>query len=213
MITTFIPQPVVVAPLKKQFEGDNRSPGEPGGFRTQQVIVVETDPTKNGGDPLVSYNRDTGITHELNYNGEVIKQGQASGSTLEVAVKRDRNGTLVIQAKGNESDPLLIGAPGITYDFNVAISSSGTSSEATVQVSGAHDGFPGYEIMVDRQEVKDHKSALVYAFDPRKTGGTVRQLFPPMDVFGNLASVKMPGSPPQKSPPTPPRPKKRGRHD
>jgi hypothetical protein len=71
-IQTFIPQPDVEAPRRvsvntRYFEGDNRNVGEPGGFRTQQIIIVETDPSKTGGNPLVNYFKHDRPTHESDF--------------------------------------------------------------------------------------------------------------------------------------------------
>jgi RHS repeat-associated protein len=218
VVETFIPQPVVEAPGQvlglntRYFAGDGRDVGEPGGFRTQQIITVETDPNQNGGNPLVSSSRDTGITSEFSGpNGEVIGQGQASGNSLEIAVQRDSNGAVTIHAKGDESNPLIT-SPGITYDLNITVTSQGTKGNATVQVAGSHDGFPGYEITASRPELQS-KPVMVYSYDPRKTGATPYALVPGHSVKVNTKPVTIAAPPPQPQPAQQRRRGKRGRED
>jgi RHS repeat-associated protein len=209
VLQTFIPQPTVTAPVSgRTFEGDGRNVGEPGGFRTQQIITIETDPSKGGAE--ISRSRDTGITHELNSDGSIKGQGQAPGETLEAAVTRGESG-VNIQLKGNERDPLISGAPGITYDFNINVQSQGTQGNATVTVSGSHDKFPAYEIMVTRIEQPKPTTTVAYGYDPRKTGSSVGSLIP---FPGNSQTINpavrtvIPG---QSPPPPPPPQRKHGK--
>jgi hypothetical protein len=208
VVHTFIPQPTVKAPISgRLFEGDDRNVGGSGGFRTQQIITIETDPSKGG--PEVSSFSDTGITHELGSDGSIIGQAKAKGDTLEAAVTRGDSGVF-IQMKGNESDPLITGAPGITYDFHLNLQSQGTQGNLNVTVGGSHDKFPAYEIMVTRIEQSKPTTAVVYGYDPRKTGSGVGALIP-----GDSQSINppvrtvIPGQPPPSRPPT--RQRKRGK--
>jgi hypothetical protein len=41
---------------------------------------------------------------------------------------------------------------GITYDFNITMQSDGEDGIVTVTILGQHDGFPVYEIIVERRE-------------------------------------------------------------
>jgi RHS repeat-associated protein len=185
IVQTFIPMRTVAAPGRallnnRYFEGDHRNAGEPGGFRTQQIITIETDPRKNGGNPqLGQINRDTGITRELSSpNGEEIDKGRATGETLGGEVSRDESGVVNIHVHGNESDPLVTGAPGITYNFDIKVQSDGTQGNATITVSGEHDKFPAYEIIVSRPELPKTGSTVVYQHDPREKNTTPWTLFP-----------------------------------
>jgi hypothetical protein len=164
----------------RYFGGDDRNVGEPGGFRTQQIINIETDPGKNSGNPQVGpINRDTGPSFELSGpGGERIDRGKASGETLGGEVTRDESGVVNIHVYGNEPNPLVSGAPGITYNFDIKVQSEGTQGNATVSVTGEHDKFPGYEIVVSRPELPKTQSTVVYQHDPRKTGDTALSLMP-----------------------------------
>ncbi len=208
VITTFIPDPSVTA-AGRTFEGDGRNVGEPGGFRTQQIVTVETDPSR-GAAQAGAFNRDTGISQELSGPGgrAIGQSAQASGETLEGRVTRYESGVVNIQAKGNEGNPLVTGAPGITYDFNIKVQSQGTQGNVTVTVTGSHDQFPGYEITVSRPEVSTPGSTVVYGYDPRKAGtNSAYNLLP-----GNQQRI----NPPQTTvipPPPPPPPQKKKRED
>ena len=54
-----------------------------------------------------------------------------------------------IHAHGNENNP-LVPSPGITYNFDIKVNSEGPQGSAEVTVTGKHDRFPGYEIIVQR---------------------------------------------------------------
>ncbi len=207
IIQTFIPQKSVTVPVSgRTFEGDNRSAGDPGGFRTQQIINIETDPSK-GGPQVGPINRDTGITNELSGpGGRLIGQSQASGETLQGAVTRDESGVNV-RVSGNESNPRIT-SPGITYGFNINVQSAGTQGNVTVTVTGSHDKFPGYEILVTRPEVSKPSTTLVYQHDPSKTGNTGLSLFP-----GNQKTINPAVRTVIPPPPPPPPPPKRKRED
>ena len=90
---------------------------------------------------------------------------EASGNTLEAAVKRD-NDVVSIQAKGDESNPLVMGYPGITYDFMIGVESEGPKGNVTVTVNGQHDGFPAYEILIVRPETSTIAKELFTAMIP-----------------------------------------------
>jgi RHS repeat-associated protein len=195
IIRTFIPQKTVSAPGvptgSRTFEGDNRGVGKPGTYRTEQIITIETDPKKNNGNPIYGKpERNTGTTVErgLFWNST----GKASGETLEAQVGRNED-TVNIQAKGNESNPLVLGSPGVTYDLMIGIKSDGPKGEVTVNVSGQHDGFPAYEVLIVRPESGDNAEHLVYGYDSRTTGQTAASLLPPAEVEVKKQCVQRPG--------------------
>jgi hypothetical protein len=160
-----------------------------------------------GGAQVGPIHRDTGITNELSGpGGSLIRQGQASGETLEGAVTRDESG-VNIHAKGNESNPLL-SAFGITYDLNIKVQSQSTQGNVTVTVMGSHDKFPAYEILVTRPEVAKPTTTVVYQHDPRPTGHTGLSLIP-----GNQKTINPPVRTviPAPLPPPPPPQRRRGK--
>lgn len=82
-----------------------------------------------------------------------------------------------VHATGNEKYPLLPGTPGITFDFNISLETKDGKTSAVI--SGAHDGFPAYEILVTRRGWD--KPQVIYSHDPRETGQTLLSLFPRME--------------------------------
>jgi RHS repeat-associated protein len=195
IVRTFIPQTTVSMPHPnggvRTFEGDNRDIGKPGTYRTQQIITVETDPRRNNGSPIYGKpERDTGVTIERGWIWDSTKK--ASGNTLEAAVKRD-NDVVSIQAKGNESNPLVMGSPGITYDFMIGVQSEGPKGNVTVTVNGQHDGFPAYEILIVRPETGDNTERVVYGHDPRTTGQTALSLAGGGEFEAKKKCVQKPG--------------------
>jgi len=186
ILRTFIPQKTVrapsdsiIGPATRVFRGDNRKAGQKGTYRTQQVITIETDPKKSGGNPLVSPPEGrSGLSHELKYGKEFTRQ--ASGETLKASAEYQPDGGGVkVNAKGNEGNPFISSAPGITYDLTIGVQSEGANGKATFTLNGQHDGFPGYELLVVRPETGNDAEQLIYAHDPRDTGQT------PLSLFGS----------------------------
>ncbi len=162
---TFIPQKSIDGPLGTgTFSGDNRSIGEAGTHRTQHAISVTDDPSRT--PPYrVTISRDIGETHKLDANGNVIKSATASVTDLDPGQwKVGADGSIVIDLKGNGKNPLVWGAPGITYDMQLVLKpqSDGTWS---IKAKGSHDEFPGYEI---KASVDGGKPAIVHGYDPRE---------------------------------------------
>jgi RHS repeat-associated protein len=182
-------RPPRLLPTMRTFKGDDRKLGDSGSYRTQQVITIETDPRKNGGSPIYgSPEKAVGPTVEVNSKGERIRSAEATGNTLKAEVSRDDSGVVNVQASGNESNP-LIASPGITYNFNIAVQSEGATGNAYYVVTGEHDGYPGYEVIIERPETKDKNGKLVYGHDPRATGQTPGSLFPPSEFPVNAAAI------------------------
>lgn len=181
---TFIPAKTVQTPDRRTFEGDGRKLGEPGTFRTEQRITIETDPNKSGGRALVSSIANVGLTKEILSDGSV-RQKRASGDTLKATADYQVDGmgekSLVkVNLQGNEGNPLVKGAPGITYDINIYVQSSGPEGAAIISVYGEHDGFPGYELFVARPETGDSSAKFIRGYDPTGKESPMA-LFPPLD--------------------------------
>jgi len=205
VITTFIPDKSATA-AGRTFEGDGRNVGEPGGFRTQQSVTIETDPSR-GAEQAGPFNHDTGISQELSGPGgsPIGQSAQASGETLEGRVTRYESGVVNIQAKGNEGNPLVSLAPGITYDFNIKVQSAGTQGNVTITVTGSHDQFPAYEISVTRPEVSKPTTTTVYSYDPRQAGtNSPYNLIP-----GHTQTINPPRTTVIAPPPPPPPPERK----
>jgi RHS repeat-associated protein len=187
VIETYIPTPATPSVAGNIFKGDGRPVPEvgesqdSGTFRTQQIITIETDPSKNGGNPLVAYSKDTGITYRSDAQGnEYGTPSQAKGDTLTTGATRNQDGSVEINAHGNEKDPKLPSwrTPGITYDYNVNVKDDGKGA-ITVTVSGSHDRYPAHVITASRIDQPKAKAITVYSFDPVKEKTTPWALEPP----------------------------------
>jgi RHS repeat-associated protein len=204
IITTVITQKTVKAPETRTLHPyPYRIFG--GGPKTKHVIKIETDPTKNNGSPVYKNESYTSVFATVEYNdrGKEIDRGLASGNTLKFDVSRQGD-SVVIHASGNESNPLVPEAPGITFDFTLVVTSAGPDTTALINGVGDHDGFPAYEILVVRPETGSDEPVRVYWRDPRDTGDTPFSLLPGHTVHAELER-RLP-------PPPPPPPKKRKRN-
>jgi hypothetical protein len=127
------------------YRGDNRGPTTSQNVtsRTSITVRVETDPTKNGGNPLV-YNSggQAGTTHnDLTGNSATQTVGLPTAT-----VTRDGNGNVVIGFKQDAANPLTPqgATPGIKSDLSVTIPGNASSVTAAGTVSGS----PAFEMNV-----------------------------------------------------------------
>jgi RHS repeat-associated protein len=196
-VRTFIPSKFVFLP---PVHGDGRSAGQPGTFRTEQRITIETDPAKNNGKPLVDASKKTGVSIGFGVTKEgnltPNKVGAAKGETLNAEASQQDKNTVNVRATGNESYPNFP-LPGISYEFNISVSSQGPGGNVTVGVSGSHDRFPGYEIFVERPEAENSGQTMVYSYEPPSAafGLTLLPLFPNKGTQTELVVI-----PPSKKP-------------
>jgi Protein of unknown function (DUF3238) len=94
-------------------------------------------------------------------------------NSINAAFIPGTNDTVKVLFKVSGSNPLISGAPPFNADINVFIKNQ-LGEKPLVKVEGTHDGFPGYEIYVNKQ--------LVYGYDPEIKGGTPNNLFGSSDV-------------------------------
>ena len=168
----------------RTYKGDDRpvpQVGQPqtgGTFRTQQIITIETDPFKNGGNPQVGQiHKDVGITYQSDAEGNPIgSPKQGSGDSLTAGVSRNKDGSVEIHAHGDESNPDVT-SPGITYNYNINVRDDGKGG-ITVTVSGNHDQYPAHVVTASRIEQPKAQATTVYSFDPEKAKTTPYYLFP-----------------------------------
>ncbi|GIU83015.1 MAG: hypothetical protein KatS3mg006_2079 [Pyrinomonadaceae bacterium] len=191
IVRTYIPEQKL-AFLGQTFKGDFDEKGNRVSARIEQRIVVETDARKPDADK---------IEHEKKV-GETVRispfpaTGKASGETLKAKLARSSDNEVVVLVEGNESNPLVPMSPGITYRFRITISSEGENGNVKVTVSGEHDGFPAYEIIIERPESGD-VSEEVYRYDPRETGQTPWSLFPPEEFEVKRKEITIPSGRPR----------------
>jgi RHS repeat-associated protein len=211
IIRTYIPtETVSVAGYTYNGNVDSsgkRKEGEEG-YKTEQRIEFESDPSD---DRITFTDRCcVGVTHEYDSNGNVKESGHASGSTLHIGASRNDDGGMTIDAQGDEGNPLAPLhwiAPRITFDFKVTIQSDGANGDVRVSVSGQHDGYPAYEIIVQRPE-SGNTSTTVYSYNPNDTGKGPWSLWGSGDIYPNDVKTTIPSGvppPPQVSAPPPSR--------
>lgn len=153
----------------------NRKAGSEG-YKTEQKILFETDARRPDAGRIFTTN-EVGPTHRTALFGLGPEtHDKAGGNSLHIGATRSDNGSVTVDARGNEANPLdraPIDAvnPGITFNFNVTIQSEGADGRVGVTVTGQHDGFPAYEIIVERPE-SGNTATTVYSHDPRPTGQT-----------------------------------------
>ena len=151
----------------RTYAGDGHDFDEPGSYRTEQVVIVDTV-----HNTVVSAQSDTGISRAFDGSGNITSTAQADpkqGFSATGPVFRD-DGAAEFRIAGHSTNPLAIlgginYAPGIDYTITVV---RATDEWITIQVS--HDGFPAHELSVNGQPV--------YRFDPRVANTTPARLIP-----------------------------------
>jgi RHS repeat-associated protein len=182
IVRTFIPEKTVQAPSPgvvsptlplpggRTFAGDGRKVGEPGTYRTQQIITIETDRAKNGGCsacPFISSEATPGKTRELFADGS-SKEGRADVSRISGAAIYTMAGSdhITVTAIGRAADPLVAGAPDLKYQLNIGVGYD-KNGDLHVSLDGSHGEFPGIEIFVQRPEAKDRSEQLLKGYNPQ----------------------------------------------
>jgi RHS repeat-associated protein len=150
--------------------------GDSGGstFRSRQSVKMETDPSKGA-----AFKGSTGAVGMSVMLSPVVAVSDPNRqpTTMKADASRDASGTTTMTASGNESNPLVPGSPGITYNFSLAVGSDGGT-----KLTGAHDGFPGYTVDVTRE---DGTTETIYEHDPEETGEGPGSLIPPAETEVN----------------------------
>jgi len=131
----FIPMPSVFG-----FRGDNRSfsTDPKASSRVTVTMRIETDPTKNGGHPLLGSSYDVGTTH-FNLTGSEKK---SDGPVLpSVTPSQDSNGNVTLNVNMNMRDPYQPVGQGAASNVNISVNEAATS----VEVQGTVSGAPSFE--------------------------------------------------------------------
>jgi RHS repeat-associated protein len=182
IVRTFIPEKTVQAPSPgvvsptlplpggRTFAGDGRKVGEPGTYRTQQIITIETDRMKNGGCsacPLISSDATAGKTREL-FAGGATKEGRADVSHVTGAAIYTMAGSdhITVTATGRAADPLVVGAPDLKYNLNIGLGYD-KDGKLYASLDGTHSEYPGVEVFVQRLEGNDQSEQLVKGYNPQ----------------------------------------------
>ena len=180
IVRTFIPYEKITHPpgVGPTFKGDYNSKKERISARIEHRMVVETDakrPNSNNFENSPTVGRSERLARGL---GSLMgpSQGTASGETMQAGLVRINDNTVRLDVKADEANPLVSGSPGITYRFNITVSSEGETGRTSVGVLGEHDGFPAYEIEVIRPD-SGGTSTKVYQHDPNKTGDGPQSLY------------------------------------
>jgi hypothetical protein len=158
-------------------------PSAPGLLRAQSTGVGETraygasriaqgvnddpcpDLVRSGASPSA---RKTATPQRLGATARWLTVRGASGQ---------ETGTLEVTVGAAASNPIAWLSPNACMDYKVRVEyANGVATGYSV--SGTHDGFPAYELYLNRQPV--------YTFDSNEEGGGPLDLFPPAEVRVNV---------------------------
>jgi len=113
-----------------------------GGIKTTQTVSVDPDQCTN---TFSSKSIGTTIKY-ASPTGSAVDSKQASGSTIKQSVSRPNGGSdqckCVLKMSGNEGNPFVPGAPGITYHVTITFDAKAKKYEWEVQ----HDSFPSHKL-------------------------------------------------------------------
>lgn len=177
------------------FQGDDRGFSYTSqSFRMRQIVILQPFQEDSGGGWKDGSKKNlTGITRAYDKSTSLDSAGnltpaakadmtkghplmcdfaQASPDSWTITVTRITNRKVIAYFRAAASDPLVIPAPDIDWEFWVTIDSTNESSPTYI-FQGAHDGFPAYDIYINGK--------LIYGHDPRTTGDGIFSLFAPME--------------------------------
>jgi RHS repeat-associated protein len=128
----FIPQANVAG-----FRGDNRSFSSSSDARSRVSVTVriETDPSKNGGHPMIGTQQTTVTpTHSNLTGGEKTSTGPLMP---QVTATQGKDGTVSVNIQENMRNPYQPVFQGIASNVNINVNESATSASVQGTVSGA----------------------------------------------------------------------------
>jgi RHS repeat-associated protein len=139
-----------------------------GGVKIRHSINVDTDAAS-----LIEVEKYIGHTIEYAYpGGPVTGEGQATGSTVKASIdargpsRGSGDSWFRVKMSGDESNPLVSGAPGITYEVFIYF----YKCSRKISWTGTHDRFPSHDFF--------EKGKLVHHFSHVTAGTTPASLFP-----------------------------------
>jgi len=129
----------IAQPRMCLFDGDNRSFSSDmnASARVRVNATIETDPTKNRGNPLLGKQVTVGETRLMG-----VPIGQATGPEYpSVTASQAKNGDVTLQVNMNMRDPLQPGGQGAFSQVSITINQAASSAE----VAGTISGSPSFE--------------------------------------------------------------------
>jgi RHS repeat-associated protein len=140
---SFIPTDQLQVPLYGTFDGDGAGfSSTRSSARIQQRITIETDP-RLAVNPLIHHEVNIGRT-VLTTAGSALRVAEASDRGVAAEARRLADGTVLLEARGHASNPLVRGAPAIKYAYRIAITTNGM----VLCLSCSHDRFPAYDAYI-----------------------------------------------------------------
>jgi RHS repeat-associated protein len=142
-----------------------------GGVKTAQRFTVETSATKSP-EPIISSIGAIGETKRLSLNSDqVLERGRAPLSGLAVGSARDSDGNALVIAGASSANPLIPGAPPITYGFLIQAGQSGEG----FTFSGTYGGFPSATVTATNES---GQTVTVYEYDEANSPAGAFSLIP-----------------------------------
>ena len=171
-------------PHRLIFAGDGRGFGAgAASFRTRQLATLVTDENVDADgivdgsvenlvgetksfapdaldDGVLDANDEDGVLHDCHLLDD---RDTASNADMSVtSVRPVAGGSVLVRLKGGPGNPLARPNCDIDWDLQLQITDDGTTT--TYQLTGAHDGFPAYELYVNGQ--------AIYQYSPGSHGLT-----------------------------------------
>jgi RHS repeat-associated protein len=167
-INTFIPDDYFIESLNTG-KGDNRGLFEEGTSRTSHTMWIDT----MSGNVVDEYKHTSSSHVRINIpftENDIEREISApDGSTLTSELLNSKKNITLNMSNNEASAALKWTDLTITYDFRINLYNDGRSPT----VKGTHDGFPGYEVLIDSPSGKKYG----FGFNPRDNTQTIGSLW------------------------------------
>lgn len=161
-VHSFIPMASIKDPFGYCYSGDNRSFDKAihASYRTHQEIEFDATTAAT----TINWS-DTGTTHELDRATckTIVATAKASSAGLINKIASRAGPRFNLSFVGTAKNPRASYACDIDLNLTVSVD----VAARTCSVTGAHDGFPAYEVYVT---ANGGAGVPVYTYDPRKAG-------------------------------------------